>query len=130
MHHHEQLGYEVDSTQPLTVRRRIYIAGPMTSKPLYNYPAFDAAAARFRALGWEVASPTDLDRSAGFNERSFNQQTAPVTVEFLRGAMQRGLTAICECTAIALLPGWDKSPGTAVELALAKHLKLDVYDAE
>ena len=34
--------------------KRIYIAGPMTGLPDFNYPAFNAAAARMRALGFEV----------------------------------------------------------------------------
>lgn len=32
----------------------IYLCGPMTGLPEYNYPAFHAAAAELRAQGWHV----------------------------------------------------------------------------
>lgn len=106
-------------------RLLVYIAGPMRSIPAYNFPAFDAAAARFRANGWEVINPADLDRQNGVTEH-----TDPLPPGFLRDAMRRDLAAICDCDAIALLPGWRKSAGVAVELALASLLKLQVLHAE
>ena len=38
---------------------RVYIAGPMTGLPDFNYPAFNAAAAKLRALGLEVLNPAE-----------------------------------------------------------------------
>lgn len=40
--------------------KRIYIAGPMRGYPEHNVPAFNRAADRFRALGWDVVNPVDL----------------------------------------------------------------------
>ena len=34
----------------------IYISGPITGLPDLNYPAFHAAAAELRALGWTLTS--------------------------------------------------------------------------
>lgn len=104
--------------------QRIYIAGPMRGIEHWNFPAFDAAAQDFRALGWVVVSPADLDREAGFNP---NATTLPEG--FLRDAMKRDLPAICDCDAIALLPGWEQSKGVEVELTLARFLGLRVIDA-
>lgn len=97
----------------------------MRSIPEWNFPAFDEARDRWLACGWEVVSPADLDRDIGFNE-----EVRELPHDFIRGAMKRDLHAIADvCTAIALLPGWESSKGTAVELALARVLGLPVYDA-
>lgn len=105
---------------PLTV----YIAGPMRGIPLYNFPAFDAAEKRWRDEGHNPINPAALDRAAGVNEH-----TDPLPADFMRGAMKRDLEAICNCHAIALLPGWEKSSGVDVELRLACVLGLQVFDA-
>lgn len=39
--------------------KRIYLAGPMTGLPEFNYPAFHAEAARLRGLGYQVENPAD-----------------------------------------------------------------------
>ena len=51
--------------------RRIYIAGPMTGQPEFNFPAFHAVAARLRQAGAEAINPaesfggrTDLPRAS------------------------------------------------------------------
>ena len=61
---------------------RIYVAGPMRGFPLYNFPAFDAAAAELRRHGHTVISPADHDREMGFNEHTDTE-----TPEFLREAI-------------------------------------------
>jgi hypothetical protein len=38
---------------------RVYLAGPMTGLPEFNYPAFNAEAARLRALGYQVENPAE-----------------------------------------------------------------------
>jgi hypothetical protein len=104
---------------------KLYLAGPMRGIAQFNFPAFDAGAARLRARGHVVISPAELDRQSGINENDDNLPS-----DFLRGAMKRDLAAICECDGIALLSGWEKSKGVAVELALAKLLGLEIIDAE
>ncbi len=100
--------------------KSIYIAGPMRGYPLYNFPAFDAAALQLRKDGWFVYNPAELDRVIGVHE-----YTDPLPKDFIRGAMTRDCTAICKCDAIALLPGWELSSGAAVELTLARFLGLE-----
>jgi hypothetical protein len=103
---------------------KVYIAGPMRGYPEYNFPAFDAAARQWRKAGWDVVNPAELDRVAGVHEF-----TDPLPAGFLRDAMKRDLVAICECDAIALLPGWEQSSGVKVELTLANLLQLSVHAA-
>ncbi len=110
------------------MKRTIYIAGPMRGISRFNFPSFDTARDKFIALGWNVVSPADLDRAAGINEN------IPMTDEQLSGLcrdfMRRDLNAIIDqCDAIALLPGWRKSRGVSVEMALGAFIGLDVYDA-
>lgn len=105
-------------------RHVVYIAGKMRGLAGYGFDRFDDAAARFRANGWDVISPAEMDRQVGVYEH-----THPLPPNFLRQAMSRDLAAICECDAIALIPGWETSEGVAVELALAKLLGLEVLDA-
>jgi hypothetical protein len=100
----------------------IYIAGPMAGKPLYNFPAFDAAAAQLARDGWTPINPAQIDRDAGFDP-----ERDPVTPEFLKEAMKRDLLALLEVDALALLDGWRRSRGAKAEVALARWRSIPVY---
>ena len=93
----------------------------MTGIPEFNFPAFDRFADILSAAGYTVFNPAQMDRDVGFDPTS-----TVVSKEFLRDALRRDLSAICECDAIAMLPGWEKSGGARVEWALACHLGLQV----
>ncbi len=100
-----------------------YCAGPMRGIPRFNFPAFDTASARLRAAGHTVISPADMDRDAGIDPTSD-------VVPNLRDCMRRDVLAILDyCDTIALLPGWEKSKGCAVEVALGLFLGLKFIDA-
>jgi hypothetical protein len=100
---------------------KVYLAGPMTGMPLFNFPAFDEAESRLRALGHDVINPAQLDRDIGFDPA-----TTVVSGAFLRDALRRDLSALCDADAIAMLPGWERSGGARVEWTLATHLGLKV----
>jgi hypothetical protein len=91
----------------------------MRSIPEFNFPAFHAAAARFRAEGVEVVDPAELDEQDPFppGTRSW--------VDYMR----RDLRALMACNAIAVLPGWQASQGAALEVYVARALGLRVLDA-
>lgn len=105
--------------------KSIYIAGPMSGIPDHNFPAFDDAAERFRSLGWHVVNPAEMERVSKDDRPPDN---IPIRPDQYRVYMLRDLSAICSCTAIALLPGWEKSRGVKVELALARLINLDILD--
>lgn len=107
--------------------RTAYVAGPMRGIPLYNFPAFHEAAARYRAAGFHIFNPAQMDEEAGV----FGN-TDPLPPGFMRDAMRRDLLAIIDhCDTIILLKGWEKSSGVKAELALANVLGLTViYDGE
>ena len=101
---------------------RIYIAGPMQGKPLYNFPLFDEAAASLERDGFEPVNPAELDRQAGFDPANGDV----VTPEFLEQARKRDLEALLTCDGILMLPGWEKSKGAKAEYAVALWAGLEV----
>lgn len=95
---------------------RVYLAGPMTGRPEFNYPAFRAAALKWRAEGHDV-----LDPSQKFGGRT----DLPYEV-YIKGSILDVLVS----DAIALLPGWEDSKGASLENAIATALGYPRYDAE
>lgn len=95
---------------------RVYLAGPMSSYPLHNFPAFDAAAAALRAQGHEVVSPAETDRAHGFDPSD------TVSEKQYGLFLRRSLKAMLDCEAIALLPGWQQSRGARIEFEVAKGI--------
>lgn len=89
------------------VKPRIYIAGKMTGEPDFNYPAFNAAASRLRALGFDVENPAECELPIGSPWQEF---------------MRSGITQLMRCDQIVLLPGWEKSRGATLEYMLAMQL--------
>lgn len=114
---------------------RIYIAGPMTGIPQFNFPAFDTARDRWRSWGWDVVSPADMDRRwwrEKFNEEFDVNNPDPRIIaggDIYDEWLRMDVAEIATCDAIALLPGWQNSKGVAKELAVANLLKLEVWDA-
>ncbi|WP_238591868.1 DUF4406 domain-containing protein, partial [Pseudomonas abietaniphila] len=93
---------------------RIYVAGPMTGIEDYNFPAFNAAAAKLRAKGWQVENPAE-------HELADNLEWADY--------MAYDLTRLGLCGAIYLLPGWSKSKGAMIEWNIARALGMQVQFA-
>jgi hypothetical protein len=110
--------------------KRIYIAGPMSGVPEFNFPAFNSAAARLRAQGHEVFNPAqrDIERHDGVDISKGNLAGCPAKAAkdhgfSLRDALADDTWWICkEATAIAMLPGWEHSKGARAEHALALAL--------
>ena len=89
---------------------RVYIAGPMTGLPEFNFPAFDAMEAALAKTGFlSVYNPAVLGRLYGTDkEHSF----------YMKKAIERLLT----CQAIIALPGWENSKGARLEVSIARML--------
>lgn len=109
------------------MNHRIYLAGPMSGIPEFNFPAFFAAAAKLREEGHTVFNPAerDIDRHGGVDISKGNatgsQEVAAKEHGFsLREALADDTEWICrEADAIAMLPGWENSKGARAEHALA-----------
>jgi Domain of unknown function (DUF4406) len=89
--------------------KRIYIAGPMTGLPDFNYPAFNAEAARLRALGYEVENPAENPEPP---------------CKSWSGYMRMALAQLITCDTVATLPNCGNSRGARIEIQLALDLGL------
>lgn len=92
---------------------KVYVAGPMTGLPDFNYPAFHQAAEKLRALGHHVENPAENVNESG----DWSQW------------MRLAIAQLVTCDAVALLPGWGSSVGARLEHQIAILLGLDVRDA-
>ncbi len=102
---------------------KYYIAGPMSGKPQFNYPAFDAAAEKLRDAGIEVVSPAEMDSkevraiamaSKHGNLSEFNSDST--WGDFLC----RDVKIVAdEVDGVVVLPGWLNSRGARLEAFIA-----------
>lgn len=103
----------------------IYIAGPMSGIPYFNFLAFDEAKAFLTLQGWNVISPADLDRELhGFEALTLPSSTdwtvLPKNLKLTRIMTYDALAVINDADAIYMLRGWEKSKGARAEKALAE----------
>jgi len=105
----------------MTTKKIVYIAGPMTGLPKFNFPAFYAAEKALLKQGYQVVNPARMD-----NENGFNENTDKSTNEFIRKAFANDIQALSKCDAIYMLSGWRKSKGACAEYRIA----VDIFDME
>lgn len=91
---------------------KLYIAGPMTGLPEFNYPAFNAAAKALAEVGYETLNPVD----------NVPDVEKPTWLDFMR----MSLVQISQADGLAVLPGWQDSRGADIEVTLANDLGLPV----
>lgn len=112
---------------------KIYLAGPMTGIPHFNFPAFLEAAASLRSEGHHVFSPAEHDiETHGESFHADNPEGDTKKAESngfsLRGALKADLDWICDhAEGIYMLPGWENSKGARTEHSLAVTLGLKVF---
>ena len=88
---------------------KLYIAGPMSGLPEWNYPAFHAAEAQLRAAGYETLNP------------ALNHPQ-----DCWEGYMRAAIAQVIQSDGIAYLPGSGASRGARLELHIGSQLSLDV----
>ena len=90
--------------------KTLYIAGPMSGYPNFNYPAFHAAENMLIENGYAVLSPAP-------------EKVIPDTWDnYLRASIRQVLDA----SGVACLPGWEMSPGARLEVDIAHKLRIPV----
>jgi hypothetical protein len=89
---------------------KVYISGPMTGIPEFNYPAFEAAEKIVSAAGYDPVSP----------------HRAP-KLETWKEYMRYDIKLLMDCQAIAMLPGWENSKGANIEFDIANRLDFYIW---
>lgn len=87
----------------------LYIAGPMSNYPLYNFPAFHEADRKLRALGYGILNPADNPQCDSWD-----------------GYMRAAIAQVVRADGIAVLPDWQMSAGAALEVHIAHALRIPV----
>lgn len=93
----------------------LYVAGPMSGLPDYNYPAFVKAGAALLRAGYDVLNPVDSEDDPARPE--------PTPWEWY---MRKALDMVLRADGVAVLPGWECSRGARLEVDLAHALRLPV----
>lgn len=94
--------------------KRIYISGPMTGYPEFNYPYFNAEAFRLRELGYDVVNPAEL-----------SSDDTPWHL-----CLRKDLAELMTCDAIVMLDGWEHSKGAHLELNNAHRVQMEILFAK
>lgn len=96
---------------------KVYIAGPMTGFPDFNYPAFERAELLLRTAGHDPINPT-----CG--------EPAPTTESAhpWEWYMRRALRQVLEAEGIALLPEWAASRGATLERRVGLSIGIPVEE--
>lgn len=101
----------------------VYLSGPMTGIPEFNRPAFVEAADELRQKGYEVLVPGDGEVYDDIELISM------ATTRHKREAyLSRDIDLIQEAADfVVLLPGWDRSEGAKLEVAVAQAIGIPVF---
>lgn len=88
---------------------RLYIAGPMSGLPAFNYPAFHMAEAHLQALGYDTLNPARNPKQDSWE-----------------GYMRAAIAQIVQADGIAFLAGAGNSRGALIEMRLGRELDMPV----
>lgn len=94
----------------------VYISGPMTGLPNFNFDNFNRVAKYLRALGYEVINPAE----------NFNGKTDLPRDEYMREDIKN----VMDANTIVVLDGWTESKGAVTEVRIAREIGLDIYNEE
>ena len=114
----------MNSRRIVLSKKIIYIAGPMRGYREYNFEAFHAADESLRNRGWDTINPAKIDIDDGFDPKTPQHE---LTGKDLEDFIVRDIHLVLSADAIAVLPGWEKSRGVAVEVAIAKYSDMPIY---
>jgi hypothetical protein len=114
--------------------KKIYIAGPMSGYPEFNFPAFFGAQKKLEEKGWYVFNPANKpDEEQLKQSGSFVTGDAKAAIAGgfdFREAYTWDVTKVIEADGIYMLRGWEQSPGARGEHAVAVAMKKHYPDYE
>lgn len=117
----------------MSIDKTMYIAGPMTGIPQFNFPAFIRLALMLRGAGFTVVNPAELDDPDARAAALSSEDGDPALYARLTGLtwgdfLARDLKLIADggIDAICVLPGWARSRGARTETFTAYVLDLPI----
>jgi hypothetical protein len=129
----------VTATKVVTATK-LYLAGPMSNIPGYNFPAFEEATAELRAQGYEVISPAEQDKlrdptAYELASKSPDGKWNPAETGGLTWAevLSKDVVIVADkVDGVALLPGWETSSGARLEafVGLLRKKRFAIYHPE
>jgi Domain of unknown function (DUF4406) len=105
---------------------RLYIAGPMTGYPAFNFPAFYEAAKTLRAQGLEIISPAEEDEKYGVAQVAISSTDGKLDANGkIAGStwgdmLARDVKIVADLVdGVAVLKNWERSKGAKLEVTVA-----------
>lgn len=117
-------------------RGLIYIAGPMSGLPNYNFTAFFEAERRLQQQRWNTVNPAQHDIDEGWVNVVYDSLGGILSADKPEEgafdwttALDWDLRAIERCDALYLLPGWSRSRGASKEYRFAMERGIEILGA-
>lgn len=95
---------------------KVYLAGPMTGFPHYNYTKFDEVADDLRAKGFKVVNPADISRANLGQDWKFY--------------MKMDIPQLLKCDIVYAMDGYQFSKGASLEVHIAQTLAMPVLSSK
>lgn len=114
---------------------RLYLAGPMTGYPQFNFPLFTETAERLRADGYDIVSPAEMDDEETTALAMASPDGAPgsgtANGETWADFLARDVKLIAdEVDGVVVLPKWWTSKGASLEVFVALLCNKPVYHSD
>jgi Domain of unknown function (DUF4406) len=113
----------------------VYLCGPMTGYPGFNFPAFAEAAVTLRGLGITVVSPAEVDEEHGIATEaraSTDGKFGPdgkLAGQTWGDMLARDVKIVADqVSGVAVLPGWMYSKGAKLEVIVAILADKAIYE--
>lgn len=103
---------------------RIYLCGPMTSRPDWNRAGFAFVAKKLAAEGETVINPHDLHPEPPPWTPAAGK--APGFGALWAAYLREDIGQLVRCEEVIALPGWRESPGARLEVSIAHLLDIPV----
>ncbi len=113
---------------------KLYLAGPMTGSPSFNFPLFYKVTAELRAQGIEIISPAELDQQLGIADAAMASKDGALDAQGKAAGhtwgdlLARDVKIVAdEVDGIVFLPNWQLSKGAKLEAFVALLAKKGIF---
>jgi len=116
--------------QPEQVKKpKLYLAGPMSNYPAFNYPAFFKAAKELRDAGYDIVSPAEND-SPEVLKKILASPDGKLNLDLPSWGdfLSKDVKLVADIVeGVVTLPGWEKSRGARLESFVCHLTKKPLY---